>query len=130
MPTPRSASPRLAHARGAAALYVRRRPARHHHRRRVQMITVIDTIQLPKPITRDEARRIFLSTAPKYQGVAGLVRKYYVLSQDGNTAGGIYLWNSRAEADAMYTESWRAFVRDNYGADPSVTYLESPVVVD
>jgi len=94
------------------------------------MITVIDTIQLPKPITRDEARRIFLSTAPKYQGVAGLVRKYYVLSQDGNTAGGIYLWNSRAEADAMYTETWRAFVREKYGADPSVTYLESPVVVD
>jgi hypothetical protein len=94
------------------------------------MITVIDMFQLPKPITRDEARRIFLSTAPKYQGVAGLVRKYYVLSQDGNTLGGIYLWNSRAEADAMYTDSWRAFVRDKYGCDPSVTYLESPVVVD
>jgi len=94
------------------------------------MITVIDTIQLPKPITRDEARRIFLSTAPKYQGVAGLVRKYYVLSQDGSTVGGIYLSNSRAEADAMYTESWRAFVREKYGTDPSVTYLDSPVVVD
>ena len=38
------------------------------------MIIVITTFQLPKPITRDEARRIFLSTAPKYQGVAGLVR--------------------------------------------------------
>jgi hypothetical protein len=94
------------------------------------MITVIDTIQLSKPITRDEARRLFLSTAPKYQGVAGLVRKYYVLSQDGSTVGGIYLWNSRAEADAMYTESWRAFVREKYGTDPSVTYLDSPVVVD
>ena len=94
------------------------------------MITVIATFQLPKPITRDEARRIFLSTAPKYQGVAGLIRKYYVLSQDGSTAGGIYLWNSRAEADALYTESWRAFVRDKYGTDPSVTYLDSPVVVD
>lgn len=48
------------------------------------MITVITTIRLPKPITRDEARRIFLSTAPKYQGVPGLVRKVYVLSQEGN----------------------------------------------
>ena len=94
------------------------------------MITVITTFQLPKPVTRDEARKIFLSTAPKYQGVPGLVRKVYVLSQEGNTAGGIYLWNSRAEADAMYTESWRAFVREKYAADPSVTYLESPVVVD
>jgi hypothetical protein len=99
-------------------------------RRRARTITVIATYQLPKPITRDEARRIFLSTAPKYQSVVGLVRKYYVLSQDGNSVGGIYLWNSRAEADAMYTESWRAFVREKYGTDPSLTYLDSPVVVD
>jgi len=94
------------------------------------MIIVINTIPLPAPITRDEARRIFLSTAPRYQGVAGLVRKCYVLSQDGSTAGGIYLWNSRSEADAMYTDSWKAFVREKYGADPSFTYLESPVFVE
>ena len=30
----------------------------------------------------------------------------------------------------MYTESWRSFVRDKYGTDPTVTYFESPVVVD
>jgi hypothetical protein len=94
------------------------------------MITVIATYQLPKAITRGEARTIFLSTAPQYQGVPGLLRKYYVLSQDGSSVGGIYLWRSRAEADAMYTESWRAFVREKYGTDPSLAYLDSPVVVD
>ena len=94
------------------------------------MITVITSFQLPKPITREEARSIFLSTAPKYQGVAGLFRKCYVLSQDGSTAGGIYLWKSRAEAEAMYTESWRNAAREKYGAEPSVTYFDSPVVVD
>jgi hypothetical protein len=94
------------------------------------MITTITTFHLQRPITRDEARRIFLSTAPKYQNVAGLVRKCYVVSQDGCTVGGIYLWNSRAEAEAMYTESWRAFVREKYGTDPSVVYFETPVVVD
>jgi len=94
------------------------------------MITAITTFQLPKPITREEARSIFLSTAPKYRGVAGLFRKCYYLSQHGDTVGGIYLWNSRAEAEAMYTDSWRLFVREKYGTDPSVTYFESPVVVD
>jgi hypothetical protein len=94
------------------------------------MITVITAFKLPKPITRGEARRIFLSTAPKYRGVKGLVRKCYVLSEDGSTAGGIYLWNSRAEADAMYTESWKSFVREKYNTEPSVTYFDSPVVVD
>lgn len=94
------------------------------------MIIVINTIPLPAPITRDEARKIFLSTAPKYQDVAGLVRKSYVLSPDGSTAGGVYLWNSRADAEAMYTETWKAYVREKYGADPSVSYLECPVIVD
>lgn len=94
------------------------------------MITVITTFQLSTPITRDEARRIFLSTAPKYQGVAGLFRKCYILSQDGRTAGGVYLWESRAQAEAMYSEDWRVFVREKYGTDPSVTYFDSPVVVD
>ena len=53
-----------------------------------------------------------------------------MLSEDGATAGGIYLWNSQQEAEAMYTESWRAFVREKYGTDAIVTYFESPVTVD
>ena len=94
------------------------------------MITVITAFQLPKSITREEARRIFLSTASRYQDVTGLLRKYYLLSEDGSTGGGVYLWNSRAEAETMYTESWRAFVREKYGSEPSVVYFETPVVVD
>ena len=62
-------------------------------RQEMQMITALTTFTLPKPITREEARSIFLSTAPKYQGVQGLFRKTYVLSQDGVTVGGVYLWN-------------------------------------
>lgn len=94
------------------------------------MITVINTIRLRKPVTQEEARTIFLSTAPKYRNVPGLLRKCYIRSEDGWTVGGIYLWNSRAEAEAMYTAQWRAFVRDKYGAEPSITYLDTPVVVD
>ncbi|GIZ50283.1 hypothetical protein [Noviherbaspirillum aridicola] len=94
------------------------------------MITAITTFQLPQAITREEARRIFLSTAPKYLDAAGLFRKCYILSADGRTAGGVYLWHSRAEAEAMYTEDWRVFVREKYGTEPSVTYFDTPVVVD
>src|SRR5215510_10538251 len=94
------------------------------------MITVFTTFTLPKPITRKEARSIFLSTAPKYRGVQGLLRKTYVLSEDGATLGGIYLWNSRPEAEAMYTDSWRSFVRQKYDTDPTVTYFENLLVVD
>ena len=94
------------------------------------MIIALTAFALPKPLTREEARGIFMSTAPKYRGVPGLLRKHYVLSEDGKTAGGVYLWNSKAEAEALYTEAWRSFVREKYGTEPTVTYFDSPVVVD
>ena len=94
------------------------------------MITAITKFVLPKPITCDEARKIFLSTAPNYQSVNGLVRKTYIYSDDGVTVGGIYLWNSREEAEKMYTEEWFAFVQEKYGTEATVTYFESPVMVD
>jgi hypothetical protein len=39
------------------------------------MITAIVQFSLPKPISLEEAARAFESTAPKYQGLRGLVRK-------------------------------------------------------
>ena len=94
------------------------------------MITAIVQFKLPQPITRDKAREVFLSTAPKYRETQGLIRKYYVLSQDGGTAGGVYLWKSREDAERLYTDEWKDVVRERYGAPPSVTYFESPVIVD
>ena len=94
------------------------------------MITVIVEFKLPQSISNNQARDIFLSTAPKYQGMIGLLRKYYFLTEDGAKAGGIYLWQSREDADRLYTDEWKAFVRGKYGSDPTLTYLETPVVVD
>jgi hypothetical protein len=95
-----------------------------------QMITVIVQFGLPQPITRDRAREIFSSSAPRYRMVPGLLRKYYILSTDGGTAGGVYLWRSREHADRFYTDEWKEGIREKYGALPSVTHFECPVVVD
>lgn len=94
------------------------------------MITTLVQFNLPKTTTVEEARDLFFGTAPKYREVAGLIRKYYLLSQDGKTAGGVYLWDSRENAQNLYTEEWKQFIFDKYGALPSVTYFESPVIVD
>jgi hypothetical protein len=94
------------------------------------MITTIVEFKLPQAISLAQAKETFLSTAPKYREMPGLIRKYYFLSEDGSKAGGIYLWASRADADRIYTEEWKAFVRGKYGTDPNLTFLECPVVVD
>lgn len=94
------------------------------------MITALVQFKLPQPVTREKAREIFLSAAPRYRETPGLLRKYYVLSEDGGTAGGVYLWKSRKDAEGLYTKEWENYVREKYGSPPSVTYFESPVVVD
>ncbi len=94
------------------------------------MITALIQFKLPKPITLAQAREIFLGTAPKYREVDGLIRKYYILSADGGTGGGVYLWNSRESAERLYTEDWKKFILEKYGSEPTVTYFETPVIVD
>ena len=94
------------------------------------MITALVQFKLPQPVTREKARQLFAGTAPKYRETSGLIRKYYLLSEDGGTAGGVYLWKSKKDAEALYTPEWVDFIRERYGALPSVSYFESPVVVD
>jgi hypothetical protein len=94
------------------------------------MITAVVQILLPEPMSSEEAARAFESTAPIYQGLRGLIRKYYLRSEDGRYVGGVYLWETRAAAEALYTVGWKARVKLLYGADPEISWFNTPVIVD
>jgi putative monooxygenase ydhR len=94
------------------------------------MIVAIVTFNLTKPTTVAEMTKTFESTAPKYKGLPGLLRKNYFVSADGRRAGGIYVWQSRADADRVYTSEWAKFVESKYNVPPQIEYLHSPVMVD
>jgi hypothetical protein len=94
------------------------------------MIVAVVNFALPAPLTSDEARAMFETSAPNYQNVDGLRRKHFIISDDGRTAGGVYLWDSREQAGALYDEAWRDRLIAKYGAPPTVSYFDSPVTVD
>jgi len=94
------------------------------------MITAIVQIKLSNAITLEKATDLFSGTAQKYRDTPGLIRKYYLLSEDGGAFGGAYLWESREAAEQLYTAEWRRYIEATYGSEPSVTYFESPVIVD
>jgi hypothetical protein len=94
------------------------------------MTIVLTRFALPARLTNSDAEKIFLSTAPLYQGVDGLLRKHYLLSEDGLTAGAVDVWESRAEAEKLHTNEWRQLVTAKYGSEPSVSFFDNLVTVD
>ncbi|MCC0012756.1 MAG: monooxygenase [Rhodobiaceae bacterium] len=93
------------------------------------MITAIVRFPLPAGTSLEEAKTLFEGSAPKYQDLPGLVRKYY-LYDDGPTGGGVYLWESREAAEKVYTDDWKKMIAERYGTPPDIIYFESPVIVD
>jgi heme-degrading monooxygenase HmoA len=94
------------------------------------MITAVVQFTLPKPASLEEATRMFESTAPKYKNLPGLIRKYYLRSEDGCSAGGVYLWESKAAAEKVYNGEWKARIKQVYGAEPTIAWFDTPVIVD
>lgn len=94
------------------------------------MITAIVRFKLPASVTKAKAAELFQGSAPKYQGLAGLVRKYYLFDASTGTGGGVYLWESRAAADKVYTAEWKKTIAERYGAEPEILYFDTPVIVD
>ncbi len=91
--------------------------------------TVIVTFPLASSIKLETAKSMFEASAPTYQKIPGLIRKYYLYGE-GPMGGGVYLWESREAAEKLYTKAWRDGLAERVGAQPTVQYYSSPVIVD
>lgn len=94
------------------------------------MITAIVRFKLPPTVKLADAAELFKGSAPKYRQLPGLVRKYYLYDGDAGIGGGVYLWESREAAERVYTAEWKQMLAQRYGAEPEITYFDTPVVVD
>ncbi len=94
------------------------------------MITTIVRFKLPATINSAKAAELFAGSAPKYQSLPGLIRKYYLFDAESRTGGGCYLWESREAAERLYDAAWRKMIIERYGSAPEISFFETPVVVD
>jgi hypothetical protein len=92
-------------------------------------VAVVVTIPIPAGTSRDKVLAGMQISIPQYQAIPGLARKYYTLSEDGKF-GGIYLWRNRADAQAWFSDAWRAKSTATYGVAPEVRYFDVPIVID
>ena len=90
---------------------------------------VVVQFDLPKR-TEEQAIKGGTGTAPIYRdlGKKGLIRKDYLNGETGT--GGVYLWESRAAAEAWFTEERMAELTKRFGARPRLTWYDTHVTVD
>jgi hypothetical protein len=94
------------------------------------MITSITRFQLPPGVPAEAIKNSYREVAPKFKNPPGLLRKYFLISEDGKIGGGVYLWNSIEEARTFSEGVIRPMIREKFKLEASIEYFEVPVVVD
>src|SRR3979409_1526962 len=89
------------------------------------MITAIVLYDLPETIGLEECREHFTRIAPDFLKAKGFVRKQFICRKEGGVAGGVYMWETQADAEAFYTGPWRDGIRARYGNDPKIQHFET-----
>lgn len=94
-----------------------------------QFVAVVVKIPVPSGVPHDKVIELMKATVPDYQHLAGLVRKYFTISDD-NQFGGIYLFENRSAADNHFDAAWFAAVQKRFGAKADVTFFSAPFQIE
>ncbi len=94
------------------------------------MILELVTFKAPPGADWDAILADARLTIPRWRANRDLMRKHYVVSQDGAECGGVYIWPDRAAAEAAHDAAWRAGVEARTGAAPSIVYYDLMMLLD
>jgi len=94
------------------------------------MITAIVLYELPPAIGLEECRAHFTGIAADFMNVPGFLRKQFICSSDGRTAGGVYMWENQAAAERFYAGPWLNGIMERYGNAPEIRYFETVALAD
>jgi hypothetical protein len=93
------------------------------------MIVELVAFACPPGWTREQIVEDARHTIAKWQSNAELIRKHYVIGEDGSL-GGIYLWPSKEAAQRGHDAAWQAAVERRTGAKPTIRYFDLTMILD
>lgn len=93
------------------------------------MITEIVTFEIPQDMERERVVALFEESAKIWRAHPTLHRKNYLYDPAAGIAGGVYTWDTVADAQEAHGEAFCARVSETFGSTPRFQYFETPVVV-
>ena len=94
------------------------------------MTAVIVTFQFDDSVDVGKVRKVAEDSQSRFQEMPGLRSKTFCIDQNSSAAIHFYVWESRASAEAFFTEQLVVRVSELYGVTPSVRYLDVVALVD
>jgi hypothetical protein len=101
-----------------------------HDRAQEAMIVELVTFRATPGAGWDAILEEARATIPRWSANPQLVRKHYLLSDDGAKCAGLYIWPTRAAAEAAHDATWRAAVAQRTGASPDIRYFDLQMLLD
>ena len=77
---------------------------------------------------RDAVIENSLKSTPIYREVKGLISKHYLMGDEAN--GGVYMFDTRENADAWYHDGWADWMEGRFGVRPTLEIFDNAVIVD
>lgn len=77
---------------------------------------------------RDSVIEGSLKSTPIYREVKGLISKHYLMGDAAN--GGVYMFDTRENADAWYHDGWADWMEGRFGVRPTLEIFDNAVIVD
>lgn len=93
------------------------------------MITATVRYKLPPHIDREACREHFHRIASGFREAKGLLSKHFIWSESG-WAGGVYQWQTLADAKAFYAGPWLRGIVERYGMAPHIEYYDVFALTD
>jgi hypothetical protein len=94
------------------------------------MIVELVTFKATPGASWDDILADARAVIPKWRANADLLRKHFLLSDDGQECGGLYVWPTREAAEAAHNAEWRAGVEKRTGSPPVIRYFGLQMLLD
>jgi len=93
------------------------------------MIIALVNFPLPSSMSLAEYKAKMMQTVPRYREMPALLRKNYIYDGERHLGGAVYVFETKAHAEACFSDEFIKRVTAGYG-NPEIRYFETPILID
>jgi heme-degrading monooxygenase HmoA len=92
-------------------------------------VATLVLIRTPAGVTRERLGAELQGAVAAHRAIPGLLRKHFLIGDNGASFGGLYLWQDEASARAWLNDAWHERVKKTYGQAAAIDWFDTPILL-